>query len=282
MRVLVLGAQGMLGQDLVEIFTAECEMIGWDFAEIDITREQETVEKIRKIRPHTIINCAAYTNVDGCETHRDRAFLVNAEGAKHVALASTAAKARLIHLSTDYVFDGTGTIPYEENSPPNPLSVYGKSKLQGEIYVRQFGEDPLIIRTAWLYGPRGKNFVEAILAQAATRKQIRVVNDQKGSPTFTKDLSQAVKILMKKSEGGIFHVTNSGSCTWHEFALRILVEKGLGHISVLPISSDELGRPASRPAYSILNCSRYEQISGKAMRPWPEALHDYFCFQSKQ
>ena len=276
MKALVLGARGMLGQDLVKILAPEYEIIPWDLAEIDITREKETLEKIVKVRPQVIINCAAYTNVDQCETHREQAFLVNAEGTKHVALASYTVKARFVHLSTDYVFDGTASIPYREDNSPNPMSVYGQSKLQGEIYVRQIGGDHLIIRTAWLYGPRGKNFVEAILSQAAEGKQIRVVNDQQGSPTFTRDLSQAIKGLLPITEQGIFHLTNSGSCTWFEFALHILEESGFKGNEVRPISSKELGRPAKRPAYSILDNSRYEQISENKMRSWQEALKEYF------
>jgi len=275
-KALVLGARGMLGQDLVKILAPEYEIIPWDLAEIDITREKETLEKIVKVRPQVIINCAAYTNVDQCETHRDQAFLVNAEGTKHVALASYTVKARFVHLSTDYVFDGTASIPYREDNSPNPMSVYGQSKLQGEIYVRKIGGDHLIIRTAWLYGPRGKNFVEAILSQAAEGKQIRVVNDQQGSPTFTRDLSQAIKGLLPMTEQGIFHLTNSGSCTWFEFALHILEESGFKGNEVRPISSKELGRPAKRPAYSILDNSRYEQISENKMRSWQEALKEYF------
>ena len=276
MKALVLGARGMLGQDLVKILAPEYEIIPWDLAEIDITREKETLEKIVKVRPQVIINCAAYTNVDQCETHRDQAFLVNAEGTKHVALASYTVKARFVHLSTDYVFDGTASIPYREDTSPNPMSVYGQSKLQGEIYVRKIGGDHLIIRTAWLYGPRGKNFVEAILSQAAEGKQIRVVNDQQGSPTFTRDLSQAIKGLLPMTEQGIFHLTNSGSCTWFEFALHILEESEFKGNEVRPISSKELGRPAKRPAYSILDNSRYEQISENKMRSWQEALKEYF------
>jgi dTDP-4-dehydrorhamnose reductase len=276
MKVLVLGARGMLGQDLVEILAPEYEIISWDLAEIDITREKETAKNIVKVRPQAVINCAAYTNVDQCETRREQAFLVNAEGAKHVALASFTANARLIHLSTDYVFDGTATTPYKEDDPPYPISVYGQSKHQGEIYIRQIGRDHTIIRTAWLYGPRGKNFVEAILAQAAAGREIRVVDDQRGPPTFTRDLSQAIKELLPIPERGIFHVTNSGSCTWFEFALQILEESGFRDTKVQPISSKELGRPAKRPAYSILDNSRYEQATGNRMRSWERALKGYF------
>jgi len=186
------------------------------------------------------------------------------------------AAARLIHLSTDYVFDGTAETPYKEDARPNPISVYGQSKLQGEIHIREIGGDYLIIRTAWLYGPRGRNFVEAILSQAEQGKEIRVVDDQRGAPTFTRDLSRAIKGLLSIREQGIFHVTNSGSCTWFEFTLRILEESGFKETKVRPISSKELGRPAKRPPYSILDISRYERSSGDKMRYWQEALKDYF------
>lgn len=282
MKVLVLGARGMLGQDLVKTLAPEYEVIPWDLTEIDITREQETAERILEIRPRVIINCAAYTNVDQCETHREQAFLVNADGTKHVGLASKKVRARLIHLSTDYVFDGKASTPYRETDPPNPVSVYGQSKLQGEIYLGQIGGDHLIIRTAWLYGPQGRNFVEAILAQAGEGRQIRVVNDQKGSPTFTGDLSRAIKDLLATKEQGIFHLTNSGSCTWFDFALQILEEGGYRGTEVQPISSEELGRPARRPAYSLLDNSRYERISGKKMPSWRGALKEYFLSRAKE
>jgi dTDP-4-dehydrorhamnose reductase len=266
----------MLGQDLVEILASQNEVTGWDLADLDITRERETTEQIRRIHPQVIINCAAYTNVDGCEIQKDQAFRVNAEGARNVALASAAAQARLVHLSTDYVFDGAADKPYTENAPSNPLNIYGQSKLQGEIYIREVWKDHLIIRTAWLYGPKGNNFVKAILRQAAGGNDLRVVNDQRGSPTFTRDLSGAIRDLLAITEKGTFHVTNSGSCTWYEFALEILRVNGLKDIKVHPITSNNLDRPAKRPAYSILDCSRYERVTGKKMRSWLEGLRNYF------
>jgi dTDP-4-dehydrorhamnose reductase len=276
MRILILGAQGMLGNDLVEILSIQNEVIGWDLAELDITRARQTIEQIHPIHPQIIINCAAYTNVDGCETQKDQAFRVNAEGAKNLALASAATKARLVHLSTDYIFDGAADKPYTENAPPNPLNIYGQSKLQGEIYIREIWKDHLIIRTAWLYGANGNNFVKAISRQAEGGNDLRVVNDQRGSPTFTRDLGGAIRDLLTAGEKGTFHVTNSGSCTWFEFALEILRAKGLTDKVVYPISSQDLGRPAKRPLYSVLDCSRYEGATGKKMRPWLEGLRDYF------
>ena len=219
--------------------------------------------------------------MDGSESHSELAFAVNAEGVRNLALAARSVRARLVHLSTDYVFDGALRRPYLESDPPRPLNVYGRSKLEGEILLRESGADYLIIRTAWLYGPRGKNFVEAILQQAEAGRELRVVDDQRGSPTFTRDLSLAIRDLLPGQETGIFHVSNSGSCTWYEFAKEILAQKGIHSIKVHPISTDDLRRPAKRPAFSILDTSRYEQVTGKKMRPWKEGLRDYFQFRGE-
>ncbi len=275
----MLGAKGMLGRDLVEILSSSYDVIGWDLADLDITRAQEARDKIARLQPRFVINCAAYTDVDGCESHSDLAFAVNSEGVRNLAMAAMAVQARLIHLSTDYVFDGASQRPYRENDPPFPLNIYGRSKLQGEILLRESGADYLNVRTAWLYGPRGKNFVEAILRQAVTGKELRVVDDQKGTPTFTRDLSFALRDLLEVHGTGVFHVTNSGSCTWYEFAKEILKQKGIKTIKVHPISAEELGRPAKRPALSLLDCSRYERVTGKKMRPWIEGLRDYFLLR---
>jgi dTDP-4-dehydrorhamnose reductase len=266
----------MLGQDLIEILDPGNEVIGWDLADLDITQERQTIDRISSIRPKVIINCAAYTNVDGSETEKSLAFSVNSEGARNVAIASTAANALLVYLSTDYIFDGSAQTPYHENSSPNPLNIYGRSKLQGEIHVQERCKNHLIIRTAWLYGHKGNNFVEAILRQAERKKELQVVNDQLGSPTFTRDLSGAINDLLDTAERGIFHVTNSGSCTWFEFAEAILRAKGFMDRIVHPISSQDLNRLAKRPAYSVLDCTRYERATGKKMRHWLEGLRDYF------
>ncbi len=265
----------MLGQDLVPALRPRYKVVSWDIEDIDITQAEETLDKIRAIQPRVVINCAAYTDVDGCESRTDQAFSVNAEGAKNVAKACAAIRARMIHFSTDYVFDGSSSAPYKEEDPVNPQSTYGRSKLKGERWIRETWEDHLIIRTAWLYGAKGKNFVEAILRQANIGKELRVVNDQRGAPTFTKDLSRAVEEVFGTSYRGYLHITNSDFCTWFEFARRILNEQGLKDISIRPISTADLGRAANRPAYSVLDCSRYEKVSGHKMRKWGEALKDY-------
>ncbi len=267
----------MLGRDLLPLLSAKHEVLGRDIQDFDITDRKRVQEEIAACRPDVVIHAAAYTDVDGCETRSDLAFAVNGEGALHVALGCAHVGSRMIHLSTDYVFDGKSEIPYPEGFPPNPLSVYGKSKLQGELYVQKVLEDYLIVRTEWLYGRHGKNFVDTILRLAGQQGELRVVNDQRGSPTFTKDLSQAMGRLVIEETPGILHVTNSGSCTWFEFAQKILnLTPSPGRKArVIPISSAELARPAQRPANSVLDCSRFERITGFHMRNWEEGLKEY-------
>lgn len=267
----------MLGRDLQPILSLRHEVIGADLDELDITRPGQTRKTLDSLRPDAVVNLAALTDVDGCESQREKAFLVNAQGAIEVARGCAATGARLIHLSTDYVFDGSSPVPYTEENPPRPLNVYGESKLLGERGVQKTGGNYLILRTAWLYGPHGKNFVDTILRLSSQQEEIRVVNDQRGSPTYTRDLSRAIELLLKREETGVLHVTNSGSCTWFEFAGKVLAMKSLGDRSVrlLPISSAELGRPAKRPANSVLDCSNFERIAGWKMRHWEESLKEY-------
>ena len=275
MKVLVLGAQGMLGKDLVPILSLKNQVLGRDIDDFDITDGQRVEEEIKAVRPRIVVNAAAYTDVDGCEAKKDLAFSVNADAVRNIALGCKAIGARMIHLSTDYVFDGSATIPYREEDPPAPLNVYGASKLQGERNIRTILENHLIIRTEWLYGRQGKNFVDTILKLAAQQEELRVVNDQRGAPTFTKDLSRAIDRLIPEKTAGTIHVTNAGACTWFEFARKILQEKQKNTVRIIPITSEELARPAKRPANSVLDCSRFQQITGQKMRPWEEALKEY-------
>jgi dTDP-4-dehydrorhamnose reductase len=277
MKILLLGARGMLGTDLLPILAGKHEVVGKDIEDFDLTNLQRVQEEIASSRPAVVINAAAYTDVDGCESHRDLAFAVNAEGARNVARACSQSAAAMIHFSTDYVFDGRSPIPYGEDAQPRPLNVYGKSKLQGEHYIQEILGNYLIIRTAWLYGAHGKNFVDTILRLAAQQDELRVVNDQRGAPTFTKDLARAVDLVLTRGIQGILHVINSGSCTWFEFARKILeIKKPINDkLRVIPISSRELARPALRPANSILDCSRFEKLTGSKIRPWEDALQAY-------
>ena len=277
MRVLILGANGMLGKDLVPIASAKNHVLGRDIDDFDIADQERVQKELIALRPQVVINAAGYTDVDGCESRRELAFFVNAEGARNIALGCAAIRAKMIHLSSDYVFDGSSRIPYREEDLPNPLNVYGSSKLQGERYIQEILENYLIIRSEWLYGRYGRNFVDTILRKAAQQEELRVVDDQRGTPTFTKDLSLAIDRLIGIDARGILHLTNSGSCTWFEFARQILREKSPANraVKIIPISSTELARPARRPAYSLMNCQRYEQLTGSKMRPWEEALKEY-------
>lgn len=276
-RILVIGAKGMLGTDLTETLRSSfrMEVIGWDIEEIDIRDERETVEKIENIRPEIVVNLAAYTNVDDCEFQEGKAFATNAEGMRHVALGALRCHAKVVYLSTDYVFDGQKKEPYRESDIPNPLSVYGHSKLKGERYLQDLMEDALIVRTQWLFGKCGKNFVTSILRQAREKGKLSIVNDQTGSPTYTVDLSYILSILIQRNARGIFHAVNSGVCTWYSFGQAILKHAGLVGVEVIPISSKELNRPAVRPLYSVLSCERLKQETGITLRPWSEAMKDY-------
>lgn len=274
LTILVLGASGMLGNDLVKTLGLRHEVIGKDFNDFDITNKEITREKILDINPQIVVNSAGFTNVDGCETEVEKAFLVNADGAKNVALACEEGKIKLVYISTDYVFDGKKGESYLEDDTPTPLNIYGKSKLKGEQYIKEITEDFLIVRTEWLYGKKGKNFVSTILNLAGVEKELKVVDDQIGSPTYTKDLAYAIGVLLEHNLKGVYHVTNRGICSWYQFALKILE---LGHIEgtkVTPVSSDIYNRPAKRPAFSALNCSKFEKETGLTLRPWEDALRE--------
>jgi dTDP-4-dehydrorhamnose reductase len=276
--LLVVGAKGMLGRDLMSVLNSSLpddELVGWDIGEIDIQREEETITKIGNLRPDIVVNIAAYTDVDGCELDEKKAFAVNAEGMKHLGLAASRCRAKVIYLSTDYVFDGKKKEPYLESDPPHPLNVYGRSKLKGEQYVQELVRDGLIIRTQWLYGRYGKNFVTSILQRAGEKKVLSIVNDQMGSPTYTVDLAKAISILIQFDAQGIFHVANSDLCTWYTFGQAILKLSGMEKVRVIPISSKELSRPAVRPPFSVLNCQKLKRETGLSLRPWSEALKDY-------
>ena len=278
--LLVIGAKGMLGRDLMGILPSSFpndEIFGWDIEEIDIQKEEDTAVKIERLRPDIVINLAAHTDVDGCESNEERALAINAEGAKHVAYAALKCGAKMVYLSTDYVFDGNKREPYLETDSPHPLNVYGRSKLKGEQYVQELLKDALIIRTQWLYGKYGKNFVTSIVRLASEKRVLSIVNDQIGSPTYTVDLAKAIVVLIRNDARGIFHVANSDLCTWYTFTQAILKLSGMDKVRVIPISSKELGRPAIRPSYSVLNCQKLKKETGLSLRPWSEALKDYLA-----
>lgn len=275
MKILLLGHKGMLGGDLLLKLNMEHEVVGLDKEEINIVSASECKGAIKEIEPDIVINAAAYTNVDGCETAKDECFAVNAEAVKNIAGACRDKNIRIIHFSTDYVFDGTAKQPYKEDHQCNPINTYGASKMAGERYLRSLSDNYLLIRTAWLYGVNGKNFVQTILEKVKTTKKLTIVDDQIGSPTYTKDLAAAVDLLIKQNAKGIFHITNRGSCSWYQFAVKILQEAGIHEIDVTPIKSDQLQRPAMRPAYSVMSMQKFIRTTGKAMQPWQLGLQDY-------
>jgi len=275
MNILVLGSNGMLGSDLVSRLGSTYEVTGKDIDDFDITSTGDCHELIAESHADIVINAAAYTNVDGCEDHEEECFAVNAEGVKNVARACRTLGSKLIHFSTDYVFDGSKRTSYAEDDPFNPLNAYGRSKLQGEQYLRECSDNYILIRTAWLYGKNGKNFVDTIIARAKIDKSLKVVDDQIGSPTYTVDLAAAVEHLIYGNHRGTFHVTNRGHCSWYEFAKKIIAYSGLSDIDIEPVSTERFPRKAQRPHYSVLSCKKFSEITKKAMRFWQVALKDY-------
>lgn len=256
-KTVIFGAYGMLGHDLAAVYPGAA-LRGH---ELDITDEGAVSACIRDLSPDLVVNAAAYTDVDGCEDNRDLAFAVNGEALAHIALACSDAGAMLVHYSTDYVFDGSKT-EYIESDTPAPINVYGASKLLGEQNIVKNTDDYRIIRTSWLFGRHGKNFVETMLHLSKQMDQVRVVNDQVGKPTYTVDLARKTPEIVSL-EPGIYHVTNDGVCSWYEFA-RAIIE------NVVPCSSAEFLRKAKRPAYSVLANTKTAPL-----RHWSDALADY-------
>ena len=274
MNILILGHKGMLGSDLMVKFGGH-SVTGKDVDDFDITSAADCRDLVDENRPEMVINAAAFTNVDGCETEEDKAFAVNAEGVKNVALACKKNNVRIIHFSTDYVFDGTSETPYKEDHPCNPINAYGRSKLQGETYLRELSKNYTLVRTSWLCGRHGNNFIKAILQRVKNFQPLEVVTDQTGSPTFTVDLAGAVRLLAEGGFTGTFHITNRGSCTWHAFARRILDLSGYEDVDIKPITSEQLNRKALRPMYSVLSGENFVSATGKTLRFWQIALREY-------
>jgi dTDP-4-dehydrorhamnose reductase len=275
MRILVLGSKGQLGTDLMEVLAPAHVVRGVDIDDFDITSFSDCREIIAEFGPEAVVNAAAYTNVDGCETERDLCFAVNAEGIRNIARACVDRDIKVVHFSTDYVFDGTKGKPYVEEDLCNPINVYGQSKLQSEIYLKEYAGDYLLIRTAWLYGRTGKNFVKTILDKARQEKKLRVVNDQVGSPTYSADLALAVRLLLEGHHAGVFNVTNRGRCSWYDFAVRIIQYAQIPDVEIEAISSGMLQRQALRPAYSVLSCRKFIHETNKTTRYWQVALKDF-------
>lgn len=279
MRILVTGARGMLGQDVVNTLEMNGhEVWGTDIVSteetLDITRPDQIRYAISSFRPEWIVNCAAYTNVDGAEGHEEEAFLLNAKGPDMLALACRKSSVRLLHISTDYVFDGTKNAPYSEEDQPCPINVYGVSKLAGENAIRHQMTGYLIVRTQWLIGHHGRNFVSTILAAAQMKESIQVVNDQWGCPTFSHDLAKAVALLMEVDARGIFHVCNRGKATWYDLACKAIEYVGLG-TRVVPVDTAAFPRQAQRPLHSMLSTKKFTKKTGKVMPLWQASLETH-------
>ncbi len=282
MRVLVTGAGGMLGTALTwALSKSGWEVIALNREELDITRREAVQRALAHIRPRVVVNAAAYTDVDGCESQTAKAFRVNALGPFNLALACREVQGLLLHFSTDYVFDGRATTPYREDSKTVPLSVYGKSKLAGEQAIGRVWERHVIFRTSWLFGPGGRNFVDTTLQVLAENGEMRVVADQVGCPTYTLDLAEGVqKFIARWAAGermafGLYHLTNSGNCSWFGLARTVATMTGYLPQRVKPITSGELTRPALRPRFSILAGDRWVQRGFAPLRCYRQALAAY-------
>ncbi|HTY63270.1 MAG TPA: dTDP-4-dehydrorhamnose reductase [Acidobacteriota bacterium] len=275
MKVLIVGSRGMLGTDLMETFSRAHETTGTDLPELDITQLEQCHAKLNELRPDVIINSAAFTQVDACESRQEEAFLANGHGAGNLAKAAASIGALLVFYSTDYVFDGQKQDAYVEEDTPNPQSIYGKSKLMGETLTREHCPNHLILRTSWLFGRNGNNFIRTILNTARNGNPLRVVNDQRGSPTYSKDLAAHTRLMIEAGCRSVYHVTNGGSCTWYALASCALGWAGMENIPISPISTSELSRPARRPANSVLANERLRREGLPLMRSWQSAAREY-------
>lgn len=274
MRVLVFGANGQLGRDLLRVFGQDGEVLGVDLPECDVARADHVAPRIADFRPGLVINAAAFTNVEAAEDAEAEAFRVNETGAAVVAAAAHAAGTPVVYYSTDYVFGGAQSSPYQPDDPVHPIGVYARSKACGEEAVRRAGPAHFIVRTAWLFGPGGNNFVEKMLAAAASRPSLKVVSDEIGSPTHTLDLALATRALATTVHYGTYHAVNEGACSRYDFARAIFEMAGMA-VEVAPCASTEFPTKAERPLYSVLSNDRLQAATGHRMPHWRDALRAY-------
>ena len=275
MKIVITGARGQLGTELINQlkYIEGIDVIPTDRDELNIIDINSVNEFLLNNKPDVVINCAAHTAVDLCETDVENAYKINAVGPRNLAIVCEKIGAKLVQVSTDYVFDGNGTRPYREDDKTCPNSIYGTSKLMGENFVREFCSRYFIVRTAWLYG-EGNNFVRTMLKLAETNKELNVVNDQFGSPTSTVDLAKVIVDLMTTEHYGIYHGTCEGQCSWYDLAKKIFEIKNID-IKVNPVTSEEFKRPAPRPAYSVLDNFMLKLVGLNSFRNWEESLKEY-------
>ena len=274
MKILITGSNGMLGHDLIEVLNDNHDLILTTSKTLDITDKNHVIEFISENKPDIVINSAAYTNVDGCEENQETAYNINGEGVRNLALGCSKIDCPLVHISTDYVFNGENTRPWVEDDEIGPISVYGKSKLRGEEAILEILDKFFIIRTAWLYGINGGNFPKTMLELAKNHSEITVVYDEVGTPTYTPDLAKAISQLIETDYYGIYHITNSGSCSWCEFA-RYIFELAGKDVNVIPVTASEFARPAPRPHYSVLENKKWIDNGFEPLRSYKDAVKEY-------
>lgn len=278
MHVVVCGSGGMLAADVSAVFNQRGHKItDLSIKDLDITELEAVRVKLRTLKPCLVFNAAGYTNVDGCEYDPDLAYQVNCLGARNLAVASEELGVPIVHISTDYVFGGKSSRPYREYDSADPVNTYGRSKYDGELMVRHHCPHHYIVRTSWLFGNHGNNFIQTMLRLAGQRDSLRVVDDQMGSPTYTRDLAEAITELVEKPAYGTYHLTNSDCCTWFTFAQEIFKIAGVNNINVESISTKQLDRPAERPRYSVLDNYLWRLDGHIALRSYKDALTDYLA-----
>lgn len=274
-KILVTGSNGQLGRAINQKYEADSryELVNTDVGELDITSIDDVIRMTEQVKPDIIINCAAHTNVNKCETDWDNAYRINAIGPRNLSIAATRLNAKLMHISTDYVFDGTAKTPYTEFDGTNPCGAYGKTKLEGENFVKQFAKNFYIVRTAWLYGD-GNNFVKTMLRLAETNEEVRVVRDQFGTPTSARVLADMIAALIETDNYGTFHGTCEGECSWADFTEEIFRLAGV-KTRVDRITTEEYPTPAKRPAYSVLENYMLKLTMGYQAEDWKAAIREY-------
>lgn len=281
MRIILLGSGGQLGYEFEKFLKGKEEIYSFPHSKLDILDFESLVEIFKKIKPHIVINCAAYTKVDEAEENKDLALKVNAVGARNVSFASFKIGAKVVYFSTDYVFDGNKNSPYTEFDEPNPISIYGESKYLGEKLTERFNPNHLILRISWLYGIKGTNFVRTIIKISKEKKFLRIVNDQIGTPTYTLDVVKQAYLLLKRDYVGLFHSSNNGETTWFEFAKKINLLLNLGS-NITPIETKDYPTKAKRPKYSVLENYLLKLDNLDIMRKWEVALEDFLSKYKKE
>jgi len=274
MKIIILGGKGQLGKEFENFLKDKAEIYSFSHLELDVLNQELLIKKIQEIKPEVVINCSAYTKVDKAEEEKEECIKVNAIGAKNVSYASYKVGAKVIYFSTDYIFDGEKESPYTELDSPNPISTYGSSKLLGEIYTSKHNPNHLILRISWLYGINGRNFVKTITKKAKEEKELKIVSDQKGSPTYTLDVVKQTWELIKKDKVGIYHSANQGETSWYEFAKKI-IEKLKINVKISPIKTGEYPALVKRPKYSVLDNYLLKLEGINIMRDWETALNEF-------